>query len=115
MLTLFVKRLILSILKTRLARDKFCTRFCTSRCEKSEICWICEIAGQRVFKNLRLINYLQNGSSVRILTEEPFFFCGLTLAISISSESICGERNHRDFTSQLSSSRESSFIVFSSR
>src|SRR5438270_8055641 len=74
MLTLFVKRLILSILKTRLARDKFCTRFCTSRCEKSEICWICEIAGQRVFKNLRLINYLQNVSSVRILTEEPFFF-----------------------------------------
>jgi hypothetical protein len=62
-----------SILKTPLARDKICTRFCTSLCEKSEICWICEIAAQRVFKNLRLISYLQNGSSVRVLPEEPFF------------------------------------------
>src|ERR1700741_2664710 len=72
----FGKRLILFNTETGLARDKFCTRFCTSPCEKSEICLICEIAGQRAFKNLRLISYLQNGSAVRVLPEEPFFSIG---------------------------------------
>jgi hypothetical protein len=44
---------------------------------------ICEIAGQRAFKNLRLISYLQNGSAVRVLPEEPFFQWLTTLVIRI--------------------------------